>query len=211
MYRRLAVESVRLDAGGLTHISGPERALRLLAGTQDDGALALFASTIQPVDFPERYREQRTTQLTPLDQLVDAVRPDPPLRHEMELLVGADLQGDSTAAQQLQSILRSWVYAAPALDSLSMHAPLLREESVRISQWPRLGQIGLDALSYLNSRSAPPDGWQAAQTTVIEEAAKPQKLVDFVVLPPLQKLVDAAAAIQPHSSAPQPRAFSVLL
>jgi hexosaminidase len=204
MYRRLAVESLRLDAEGLTHISGPERALRQLAGAPDDGALALFASTLQPVDFPVRDREQRATQLTPLDQLVDAVCPDPPLRHEMELLVAATLRGDSVAAQQLQSIFSYWVDAALALENLSVHAPLLRVESVRISQWPRLGQIGLDALSYLNSRNAPPAGWQAAQTVVIEEAAKPQKLVDFVVLPPLQKLVDAAAAIQPHSSAPQP-------
>ena len=203
MYRRLAVESLRLDAEGLTHISYPERALRQLAGTQDDGALALFASTLEPVDFGERYREQRTTQLTPLDQLVDAVRPDPPLRHEMDLLVASALSSDQVAAQtandQLQSIFRFWVYAAPALEVLSMHEPLLHDESNRIAQWPKLGQIGLDALSYLSSGNAPPAGWQAEQTAVIEEAAKPQELVNFVVLPSLQKLVDAAAAVRPHA------------
>jgi hexosaminidase len=199
MYRRLAVESIRLDAAGLTHLSYPERALRQLAGTQDDGALALFASTLQPVDFGERYREQHTTQLTPIDQLVDAVRPDPPLRHELELLVNAALNGDKSAINQLQSIFRYWVYAAPALESLSMHDPLLHQESERISQWPKLGQIGVDALTYLANGSAPPAGWQAEQTAVLQEASKPQELVNFAVLPPLQKLVDAAAAIKPQS------------
>ncbi|MGB6745585.1 MAG: family 20 glycosylhydrolase [Terracidiphilus sp.] len=204
MYRRLAVESLRLDAEGLTHISHPERALRQLAGTQDDGALALFASTLEPVDFGQRYHEQRTSQLTPLDQLVDALRPDPPLRHEMELLVAAALKGDTDAMNQLQSIFRYWVYAATPLESLSMREPLLHEESERISEWPKLGQIGLDALTYLSNNAAPPEGWQAEQTATIQEAAKPQELINFVVLPPLQKLVDAAAALKPASTAAAP-------
>lgn len=197
MYHRLAVESLRLDAEGLTHLSYPERALRQLAGTQEDGALALFASTLEPVDFGERYHEQHTTQLTPLDQLVDALHPDPPMRHEMELLVASALSSDKAAADQLQSIFRYWVYAAPALQSLSMHEPLLHEAASRISQWPALGQIGLDALAYLSSGSAPPAGWQAEQTAAIQEAAKPQDLVNFVMLPSLQKLVDAAAQRAP--------------
>jgi hexosaminidase len=201
MYRRLDVESLRLDAEGLTHISYPQRALRQLAGTEEDGALALFASVLQPVDFGERYREQRTTQLTPLDQLVDALRPDPPLRHPFELLVTSALKGDSDATNQLQSIFRYWVYAAPALEATAVRNPLLQLETNRISQWPRLGQIGLDALNYLSSGNAPPAGWQAEETATIEEAAKPQELVNFVVLPPLEKLVDATASLKQSAAA----------
>jgi hexosaminidase len=199
MYRRLAIESIRLDAEGLTHISHPERALRQLAGTQDDGALVLFASTLQPVDFSARYHEQRTSQLTPLDQLVDAVRPDTPLRHQFELLVDTALTGDKDALGQLQTVFRYWVYAAPSLESMAMRNPLLQLESNRISQWPRLGQIGLEALAYLKSGNAP-SGWQAEQTAAIQDAAKPQELVNFVILPPLQKLVDAAASAKPSAS-----------
>ena len=196
MYRRLAVESLRLDAEGLTHLSYPERALRQLAGTENDGALALFASTLEPVDFGERYHEQKTTQLTPLDQLVDALHPDPPMRHQLDLIVASALNGDKDALDQLQTIFRYWVYAAPALETLALHNPLLQLESNRISQWPKLGQIGMEAVAYLSNGSAPPAGWQAEQTATIQEAAKPQELVNFVVLPQLQKLVDAAAAIK---------------
>lgn len=197
MYRRLAIQSIRLDGEGLTHLSYPQRALRRLAGTEDDGALVLFASVLQPVDFGERYHEQHTDQLTPLDQLVDALHPDPPLRHEMELMVNAALNGDKDALNQLQNIFRYWVYAAPALESMAIHNPLLQLETNRISQWPKLGQIGLEAISYLSSNNAPPAGWQAEQTATIQEAAKPQELVSFVVLPQLQKLVDAVAQRAP--------------
>ncbi len=200
MYRRLAVESIRLDAEGLTHLSYPERALRQLAGTQDDGALALFASVLQPVDFHVRYQEQHTDQLTPLDQLVDALHPDPPMRHQLELVVASALSGDKDAMNNLQNIFRYWIYAAPALESMAVHNPLLQLESNRISQWPKLGQIGLDAITYLNSGNPATPEWQAEQTAIIKDTAKPQELVDFVVLPQLQKLVDAAAAVKPPAS-----------
>lgn len=196
MYRRLAVESIRLDGEGLTHLSYPERALRQLAGTEDDGALSLFASVLEPVDFGERYHEQKTTQLTQLDQLVDALHPDPPMRHQLDWVVASALKGDKDALSQLQTIFRYWVYAAPALETLAVHEPLLQLESNRISQWPKLGQIGMEAVAYLSNGTAPPAGWQADQTATIQDAAKPQELVNFVVLPQLQKLVDAAAAIK---------------
>lgn len=75
MYRRLAVESLRLEADGITLLSGPESRLRQLAGTDQDQALVLFASTLQPVDFHVRSHEQITSPQTVFDRLVDAVRP----------------------------------------------------------------------------------------------------------------------------------------
>jgi hexosaminidase len=204
MYRRLAVESVRLDAGGLTHISGPERGLRRLAGTEQDGALKLFASTLQPVDFGERYREQHTTQLTALDRLVDALRPDPPLRRELDALVEGALRGDADDTQKLQSIFHSWVTAAPELDRIAAGSPLLQQATNRIQDWPKLGETGVEALGYLRSGSTAPAGWKDAQTALLAEAAKPQEMVNFVVLGALGKLVDAVKEGDPIASYLQP-------
>ncbi len=202
MYRRLAVESLRLDARGLDHIAGPERGLRQLAGTEDDGPLALFAATLQPVAFSERYDEQHTDQLTPLDQLVDSVRPDPPLRHQLDQLVDQALQGDAAAIAQLRSIFHSWVKAAPALDQLAAHSPRLQRASGRIAEWPELGTAGLQALDVLtHARSAPAD-WQNAQQALLKQAEQHEELVDFAVLPALEKLVDAAGT--PQTSQPRP-------
>lgn len=204
LYRRLAVESVRLDAEGLTHISGPKRGLRQLAGTEQDGALQLFASTLQPVDFGERYREQRTSQLTALDRLVDALRPDPPLRRELDALVEGALHGDAVDAQKLESIFRSWVNAAPELERLAAGSPLLQEAASRMNDWPKLGEMGFEALGYLRPGSMAPAGWKEKQTTLLAKAAKPQELVSFVVLGSLGKLVDAVKEGDPVASYLQP-------
>ena len=86
MYRRLDVVSVRLEALGLRHLSQEDAGLRELAGTEHIDELRIFASVLEPVSFHERYDQQKTSQLTILDRFVDAVRPDPPSRYEIERL-----------------------------------------------------------------------------------------------------------------------------
>jgi hypothetical protein len=54
--------------------------------------------------------------------------------------------------------------------------------------------MGLDALSYLHSGSAPLAGWQQAQEAALHDAVKPSELVDFIILAPLKNLVAAASA-----------------
>ena len=51
MYRRLAVESLQLEALGLTHISQEAVSLRQLAGTQKIDPLQFLASVLEPVTF----------------------------------------------------------------------------------------------------------------------------------------------------------------
>lgn len=191
LYRRLAVERIRLEAEGVPLITETERRLLELAGTVNDEPLRLFAATLQPVDFGELYREQHTTQLTVLNRLVDAVPFDPPLRHEMDGMVDGALHGDAGDIQKLEALFHSWVNAAPALDRLEAGSPLLQEDANRISDWPKLGEMGIEALNYLRPGSMAPAGWKAEQTALLTEAAKPQELVNFVVLEPLGKLVNA--------------------
>ena len=194
MYRRLAVESLRLEAEGLTHISGPARGMRNLAGSSQTQPLELFVSTLQPVPFRIRNREQSPTPATVFDRLVDSVSPDPPLRHEMPILVDAARRGDKAAIAQLDALFHSWVQAAPALERLQANSPLLQEASAHIAAWPKLGQMGIEALSYIRSGNPPPPGWQNAQKAILRHAVKPGELVEFVVLAPLETLVEAAGS-----------------
>jgi hexosaminidase len=198
MYRRLAVESLRLEGEGLMHMSGPVRVMRNLAGSTQIQPLEVFINTLQPVAFHVRSREQRPAPATVFDRLVDSVRPDPPLRHEMPILVDAALHGDAVSIGQLDTLFHSWVAAAPALDKLRANSPILQEASVHIAAWPRLGSMGIEALSYLRSGKAPPAGWQNAQKATLHDANKPNELVDFVVLKPLQTLVDGVSAQKSH-------------
>jgi hexosaminidase len=198
MYRRLAIESLRLEGEGLMQMSGPVRMMRNLAGSSQIQPLEVFINTLQPVVFHVRSREQNPAPATVFDRLVDAVRPDPPLRHEMPILVDAAIQGDPPSIDRLNTLFNSWVTAAPALDKLEANSPLLQEASVHIAAFPKLGSMGIEALSYLRNGAVPPAGWDDAQKDTLQSAIKPAELVDFVVLASLQKLVEAASALKQH-------------
>jgi hexosaminidase len=199
MYRRLAVESIRLDGLGLTHISGPESGLRQLAGSEEGGTeLAVLVSTLSPVAFGERYQQQKTSQLTPMGNAVDYTRPDPPAREDFRLLVERYLHSSSpaehTAAhQQLENLFQSWIASGPALDNIAAQHPKLGQLSLRRVQLPRLGALGMQCLDSIDSQSARGGAWLEEQSALLKAAADHSELTDFVVLPPLQQLLDAAS------------------
>ncbi len=98
MYRRLRVNSLKLEDVGLRHISGPEVLRRNLVFERDPAALEVLASVLEPVSFHERYEGQHTSGLTTLDRLVDAVVADPPSRQEIAGDVDASGGGYHCAA-----------------------------------------------------------------------------------------------------------------
>ncbi|WP_158748930.1 beta-N-acetylhexosaminidase [Acidobacterium sp. S8] len=196
MYRRLAVVSVRLEAFGLTHITHEDVGLRALTGTKDIDALRVFASVLQPVSFGNRYQGQHTSQLTPLNHLVDAVRPDPPSRHDLEVLVNAFLQNPSqheAERHQLENIFSSWTAAAPKVQQQVAASPLLAEDATtgRAQQFAQLAQIGSEAVARLAGGNGSQADWKQNSLAVLDAAQKPQGLVRFTVLDPLRKLVEA--------------------
>lgn len=195
MYRRLAVESLRIEAvAGTTHLSHEGAALRELAGTEDIAALRTFASAIQPVPFGERYHQQHTSALTPMNNLVDAVRPDPALRHQVNVLVRELLKSPKTNAEartQLSHIFATWAAAVPTVEAQMNNAPLLATARPRAQQLAALARTGQQALDYLTGSKKAPAGWKQSKLAEIEEAKKPQSIVRFTFLDPLRDLVNA--------------------
>ncbi|MBB6143463.1 hexosaminidase [Silvibacterium bohemicum] len=193
MYRRLWVESVRLEDFGLLHLAAEDMGLRKLAGTQEITPLKTLAGVLQPVGFSERYQLQHTSQLTPMDHLIDAVRPDPPSRYQVKITVAEYLKdpaGATAARAQLAAWFQQWVDAAPKAQQL-MAAPLLESAAARAQQLGDLGATGLQALDYLDKKQNAPADWKQSKLALIEEAKKPVGLVRFTVLDPLQELVNA--------------------
>jgi len=194
MYRRLTVESLRLEALGLTHISQKAASLRQLARTRQIGPLHILASILAPVTFNERAHIQHPNQLTPLNQFVDALPPDPPSRHNFELLMSAYLQDSATRLQQeaeLTTNFKAWIAAEPGLLHLMAGSPLLAQAEPRAQQLTVLGTMGLEAVSYLSSGLPAAAGWRAEKLAVLDETEKPQALVRFTVIKPLRDLVNA--------------------
>jgi hexosaminidase len=147
MYRRLAVESIRLEGLGLTHISQEAVSLRQLAGTQAIEPVQILASVLEPVTFNERAHMQHPNQLTPLNQLIDALPPDPPSRHNFELLVNAYLQNPATRFKEdaeLVTELKAWIAAEPGILHLMAGSPKLALAEVRAQQLTILGATGLE-------------------------------------------------------------------
>ena len=192
MYRRLWVENLRLEALGLTQLSAEDVGLRQLAGTTAIEPLRILASVLQPVGFDQRYEMQHTTQLTPMDQLIDAVRPDPPSLHGMQVLVRDYLaKSDPQAGQKLNAIFERWIAAGPQAEMLMAASPLLKDAEPRAQQLVDLGTTGQQALSYLEKHEAAPAGWAQTKLELIDQAQKPAGLVRFTVLDPLRDLVKA--------------------
>jgi len=200
MYRRLEVESLRLEVFGLTHISQKDASLRQLSGTREIASLQVLASVLEPVVFDQRAHQQHANQLTPLDLLVDALPPDPPSRHNFELLTRTYLQKPAAQKQEqkeLASRFNAWTAAEPGILSLMANAPLLAQAEPRAHQLAELGTLGLEAVSYLSSGLHAAAGWKAAKLATLDDAEKPQAYVRFTVLKPLRDLVNAVPEVQP--------------
>lgn len=198
MYRRLRVESLRLEALGLTQISQEDASLRQLAGQENLGKLNVLAATLEPVMFDQRGQYSVThgiTQLTPLDHLVDALRPDPPFRHDFAMEVDEYLQSptaNSAQAKKLQAIFHAWVAQESSVLPLMQRSPRLAPAAIRSTQLAQLGQIGLQAISYPSSSRAVLADWKSARLATLQQDGKPVALTRFDVIEPLQKLVESA-------------------
>jgi hexosaminidase len=149
---------------------------------------------LEPVTFDQRAHLQHPNQLTPLNQLIDALPPDPPSRHNFELLVNAYLQDPETRSQrqtELTANFNGWIAAEPGILRLMAASPILARAELRVQQLTVLGAIGLDAVSHLSSGLPAAAGWKAQQLALLDEAEKPQALVRFTVIKPLRDLVSA--------------------
>jgi hexosaminidase len=198
MYRRLRVVSVELEDVGLTHISGPEKLRRNLAGSTHPWALEVLAAVVEPVSFHDRYEAQHTDTLTSLDQLVDAVVPDPPSRQEIEGEIDAVFDrahgGEARAAEDgLRRRFSEWEQASLQLQVMSTRSPRVGDIGLRARQLGELGATGLEALAWLDGHTAPPAGWIDTRRATLTDAESSAALVRFVFLADLRRLVEAAA------------------
>jgi hexosaminidase len=177
MYRRLGEVSRELDGLGLTHRSSYLPMLERLAGSDPVGPLKTLADVVTPTTFGQRIRTHRYTQQTPLNQLVDAARPESETARDFAGLV------DRMDRAQIRIWLTRW-----------------RDDDARIEPASQtlnhLATIGLEALGYLERGDRPSDEWLARQRAFFETLRKPQNVVRFAIVPSIEKLI-AATVSQP--------------
>jgi hexosaminidase len=175
MYRRLDQVSGELDRLGLTHRASFVPMLERLAAGEPVGPLKTLAEVVEPATFGQRIRTHKYSQLTPLNRLVDAARPESDTAREFATIV------DRMDRVQLRTWLNRWrdnnVPGEPASEVLR-----------------RVSGIGLEALDYLDRNERPSDAWLAQQRAFFETLKKPVGELRLAIAPSIERLVSAAGS-----------------
>jgi hexosaminidase len=198
MYRRLGPISVQLEALGLTHRTSEDTALRAMVHSTSIAPLRTFAQAFQPVSFGERYHVQRTDQLTPLDNFVDAVVPDPTSRYWLESTMKrflSDPRRDTADRDALLAKFTEWKQCLPAVRSMMATSPQLALMSHRADELEQVMTDAETAVRHLADGRALAPAWKQQSIARLDAFAKPrpETLVHFVGVAPVRKLLEAAS------------------
>lgn len=195
MYRRLSVISVQLEELGLTHEKNQAMLLRRLAGGPYPPALETLASFVEPVKEYRRHQQRPQTMLSPLTGLVDAARPDSTaargFTRRVNLLL-SDAPRFALHFSTLRDTLTSWRDAGPVLETLIDRSAALAEARPLARDLSAAGEIGLEALSYIQQGVAPTAEWRDARLAALAEIEKPKAALEFTFMTALRELVHAA-------------------
>ncbi len=203
MYQRLAIVSSWMDGLGLTHNSSYAPMLRRIAGTNDIAALKVLADVLEPVkDYTrEEAAPAPATSASPLNRVVDAVRPESATARQfadaVNELLGAAKPGSEV---RVRNLLSRWRDNQVELQPQFEKSLLLKEVAPISQNLSALGAAGLAALDYLDRGEPAPAGWVAAQLALVEQAEKPQAQLLIMVAPSVGKLVQASAGVVAPSS-----------
>ena len=189
MYLRLEAVSLELDQLGLTHRSSYLPMLVRLAGGDPVEPLKALADVLQPATFGQRIRRHKYTQLTPLDGLVDAARPESETARNFATLA------DQMNRDQMRIWLTRWRDNDALLQPTLEKSTQLKEDIPVSADLSRLASTGLQTLDYLDRSQRPPESWIAQQRAFLETLKKPQADVRIAIVPSIEKLVNAAATL----------------
>jgi hexosaminidase len=206
MYQRMAVTSRWLDGLGLTHNSSYAPMLRRIAGTDNIAALKVLADVLEPVkDYTrEETAPAPATSASPLNRVVDAVRPESVTARQFaeavnELTGGAARPGTEA---RIRELLNRWRNNQVELQPQFEKSLLLKEVAPVSQNLSALGGAGLTALDYLDRGEPAPVDWVTGQLALVGQARKAQAQLLIMVAPSVEKLIQASAGQAAPSSAP---------
>lgn len=197
MYKRLEEVSRHLEWLGLKHNSSYAPMLRRIAGTDDISALRVLADVVEPVkDYTrEKTAPVEPTSATPLNHLVDAVRPESATARHFANLVNALVDGSPMPGteQQIRTLLTRWRNNQADFQFLLDKSFLVNEAALLSQELSTLGGAGLGALEYLDRGERAPQTWKTEQLALIEQSKAQKAQLLLMVAPAVEKLVEASA------------------
>ena len=201
MYERLQAISDWLDSYGLTHNTHYTRMLERMVGAHDISALRTLADVVEPVKGYSRHKlaTSEPTAMSPLNRLVDAVRPESLRARQFATLVDALASGQLRPGMELEirSMLQEWKESAEKLRPLAEKSSLVEEVMPLSESLSALGAAGLEALDALDRRQRPTEAWKTQQLAIVEQALQPKAQLLVMVASPVQKLIQASSGETP--------------
>ncbi len=193
MYRRLAVESRRLEWLGLTHRSYYPLMLERLAGEQSAHTLKFLADIVEPVKGYSRDESRNYTSFTAYNRLVDAVPPE----SDAARMFAGQVNDWANNKTQIKRQLTAWRDNNAELVPLLQPNALLQEDVPLAQDVSALATTGLQAFDYMETGKLAPQSWVAEQTALLDRAAKPRAELLIMIVPSVRKLVEMAAQSKP--------------
>ena len=192
MYRRLATVDLHHEELGLMHRKNQAMLLRRLSNNKDISPLQTLVSVIEPVKEYRRYQARPQTMLSPLTGLIDAAQSDAEGSRKFGKAV-EEILGDLNVPKNLELIRQmctEWRDAGRELQTQMESSPALFEAKQLSSDLQTLGEIGLETISFLETKSGAAIEKREATIKKLDEIAKPKAGLEFRVVAHLKKLVN---------------------
>lgn len=195
MYRRLEVLNRNLDWLGLKHRSNYPRMLQRLAGPRPIDSLKVLADIVEPVKFYTRPSTKEYTQMTPLNRLVDAARPESGRARRFRNMVEemlADAPVYRTHRKTIKEWLKEWRFNNQRLKPLLERSFLLREVIPVSEEAEALAEGGLQALDCVQNGHQPSLWWLDDILSLVFQPEKPKSELEIMIAPAVSNLARAA-------------------
>ena len=195
MYRRLEFVDRDLTMLGLKHHALYLEKIQRLAGDMDAEPLLIFADLIKPPILTIRKKARTYYSDTPLNRLVDVIRPESGVARDFSDLVDRRLaapSGETGSSKEIRESLAFWLANDVPLQAVIEKSYLLKETRPLAETVAELCRCGLDALDYLDSGQGPPEAWRQKTDALLERAEKPMAEIYIAILPPVKVLIEEA-------------------
>jgi hexosaminidase len=166
--------------------------LSRLSGDQPAPSLKLLADVSEALGLGPRRGGRYTTE-QPLNRFVDAARPESETVRALEKVAArfaAAPDINSADAEELRRTFRRWEANDAQFTALADGNGFLTELKPLSKELAGLGAMGLKAMEYLASKSAP-SGWSADRAKDLDRIKRPTAEVTLAAYRPVKVLVDA--------------------
>ena len=198
MYSRLDYISYLLEQYGLTHISFQPVMLRRLTNYQPIKSLKILVDVIKPLEGYERadigkYGGYILTQYSPYTLTVDAAIADPKPARDFNNLSDKFLKNQNASdAGKLKSELKLLSDNHKKLLPVINNSPILKEIEPLSSNLSSLAQTGMDALSFIESRTVPKSEWKNKADIILKKSSISYGRLQIAILKGIKKLIKEA-------------------